>query len=127
MAEVRQSEPQHGLVAVAWDWVEPEEGKYDFTLVDGCSTAPETEPPAHTPVVRQLEERAFQLRARVGEADQERFPRVRIRTAAVEVLTTLSETTSQPTPAPMRPSCIMCTSGFRTAHRDHDSVGTKWG
>jgi hypothetical protein len=23
------------LVAVAWDWVEPAEGKYDFTLVDG--------------------------------------------------------------------------------------------
>ena len=23
------------LVAVAWDWVEPSEGRYDFTLVDG--------------------------------------------------------------------------------------------
>jgi GH35 family endo-1,4-beta-xylanase len=23
------------LVGIGWDWVEPEEGKYDFTLVDG--------------------------------------------------------------------------------------------
>jgi len=35
VAEDRQGEPQHGLVGLGWDWIEPQEGKYDFTLVDG--------------------------------------------------------------------------------------------
>jgi len=81
------------LVAVAWDWIEPVEGKFDFTLVDG------------------LLEGARQNNLRVVflwfgswknglssfvpawvKADQQRFPRVQIKSGkSVEILSTLSD------------------------------------
>jgi beta-galactosidase GanA len=79
-------------VAVSWSWVEPAEGTFDFTLVDG------------------LLDGARQHNLRVvflwfgswkngissfvpawGKADQQRFPRVQIRSGkSIEVLSTLS-------------------------------------
>ncbi|MBC7784624.1 MAG: DUF5597 domain-containing protein [Burkholderiales bacterium] len=81
------------LVAVAWDWVEPQEGTYDFTLVDG------------------LLEGARQNNLRVVflwfgswkngissfvpawvKADSNRFPRVKIASGkSVEILSPLSD------------------------------------
>ena len=85
------------LVAVAWDWVEPAEGRYDFTLVDGLLAG------------------ARQHHLRLGllwfgswkngissfvpgwvKADQSRFPRTQIKGGkSVEILSTLSDTNRQ--------------------------------
>ena len=83
------------LAGIGWDWIEPEEGKYDFRLVDN------------------LIENARQHNLRLVwlwfgswknglssfapawvKADQARFPRVQIRNGkSIEVLSTLSEKT----------------------------------
>ena len=48
------------LVGVGWDWVEPVEGRYDSTLVDGLlDGAPQEQPASDIPLVWQLEKRPF--------------------------------------------------------------------
>lgn len=82
------------LVAVAWAWVEPVEGKFDFSLVDGLLAG-----------ARQNNQRIVFLwfgswKNGVSsfapawvKADQQRFPRVRIASGkSVEILTPLNET-----------------------------------
>ena len=71
------------LPVVYWGLFEPEEGKYDFTLVDGPHPGrQEPQSARRSGVVRKLEERFVHLRSRVGEkglqalsarADQERY------------------------------------------------------
>ena len=81
------------LVAVAWSWVEPKEGAFDFTLVDGLLDG-----------ARQNNLRVVFLwfgSWKNGlssfvpawvKADQQRFPRVQIRSGkAIEALSTLSD------------------------------------
>ncbi len=81
------------LVAVAWAWVEPVEGKFDFSLVDGLLAG-----------ARQNHQRIIFLwfgswKNSVSsfvppwvKADQPRFPRVRIASGkSVEILTPLNE------------------------------------
>jgi hypothetical protein len=52
------------LTAVAWAWIEPQEGKYDFHLVDAAiELANQNDLRNRLAVVRQLEERAIELRA----------------------------------------------------------------
>ena len=80
------------LVAVAWAWVEPEEGKFDFTLVDHLLDG-----------ARRHQQRVIFLwfgswkngissfAPAWVKADQQRFPRVRIRSGrSVEILSPLS-------------------------------------
>ena len=82
------------LVAVAWSWVEPAEGTFDFTLVDGLLDG-----------ARQNNLRVVFLwfgswKNGISsfvpawvKADQQRFPRVQIKGGkSIEVLSTLSET-----------------------------------
>jgi len=81
------------LVAIAWSWVEPAEGTFDFTLVDGLLDG-----------ARQNNLRIVFLwfgswKNGISsfvpawvKADQQRFPRVQIRSGrSIEVLSTLSE------------------------------------
>jgi beta-galactosidase GanA len=81
------------LVAVAWSWVEPTEGQFDFTLVDGLLDG-----------ARQNNLRVVVLwfgswKNGISsfvpawvKADQQRFPRVQIKSGkSIEVLSTLSE------------------------------------
>lgn len=81
------------LVAIAWAWVEPEEGKFDFSLVGGLLAG-----------ARQNNQRVIFLwfgSWKNGlssfvppwvKADQQRFPRVRIAGGqSVEILSPLSE------------------------------------
>ena len=82
------------LVAVAWAWVEPEEGKFDFSLVDGLLEGAR----AHNLKVVFLWFGSWKngissfVPAWV-KANQERFPRVQIKSGkSIEVLSTLSET-----------------------------------
>lgn len=80
------------LVAVAWAWVEPEEGKFEFTLVDALLDG-----------ARRHNQRVIFLwfgswkngissfAPAWVKADQQRFPRVRIRSGqSVEILSPLS-------------------------------------
>jgi hypothetical protein len=81
------------LVAIAWSWVEPAEGVFDFTLIDGLLDG-----------ARQNNLRVVFLwfgswKNGISsfvpawvKADQQRFPRVQIKGgASIEVLSTLSE------------------------------------
>jgi hypothetical protein len=85
------------LVAVAWDWVEPEEGRYDFTLVDGLLAG------ARKNNLRLIflwfgswKNGLSSFVPAWVKADQQRFPRVPIKSGkSVEVLTTLSEANLQ--------------------------------
>jgi len=85
------------LVAVAWDWVEPVEGRYDFTLVDGM-LAGERKNNLHLILLwfGSWKNGLSSFAPEWVKADQQRFPRVRIRNGkSVEVLTTLSDANLQ--------------------------------
>lgn len=82
------------LVAVAWAWVEPEEGKFDFSLVDGLLEGARK----HNLRVVFLWFGSWKngissfVPAWV-KADQKRFPRVQIKSGkSLEILSTLSDT-----------------------------------
>jgi hypothetical protein len=81
------------LIAVAWDWVEPVEGKYDFTLVDSLLAGARK----HNLHVVFLWFGSWKngISSFVPgwvKADQQRFPRTRIKGGkSVEVLSTFSD------------------------------------
>jgi hypothetical protein len=85
------------LIAVAWDWVEPVEGQYDFTLVDGLLAGARK----HNLHVVFLWFGSWKngISSFVPgwvKADQSRFPRTRIKSGkSVEILSTLSDTNLQ--------------------------------
>ena len=85
------------LVGVGWDWVEPVEGKYDFTLVDGILAGARKN--NLRLILLWFGSWKNGLSSFVPEwvkADQQRFPRVRIKNGkSVEVLTTLSDANLQ--------------------------------
>ena len=85
------------LVGLGWDWVEPEEGKYDFTLVDGL-LAGARKNNLHL-IFLWFGSWKNGLSSFVPEwvkADQQRFPRALLKNGkSVEVLTTLSEANLQ--------------------------------
>ena len=81
------------LVGIGWDWVEPVEGKYDFTLVDGLLDG------ARKHNLRLIflwfgswKNGLSSFAPEWVKADQQRFPRARLKNGKpVEVLSTLSE------------------------------------
>jgi len=85
------------LVGVSWDWVEPAEGRYDFSIVDGILAG------ARKNNLRLIllwfgswKNGLSSFAPEWVKADQQRFPRVRIKNGkSVEVLTTLSEANLQ--------------------------------
>ena len=85
------------LVGLGWDWIEPEEGKYDFTLVDGL-LAGARKSNLHL-IFLWFGSWKNGLSSFVPEwvkADQQRFPRALLKNGkSVEVLTTLSEANLQ--------------------------------
>jgi len=82
------------LVAVAWSWVEPEEGKFDFSIVDGLLEG------ARAHDLRMVFLWFGSWKNGISsfvpswvKADQERFPRVQIKSGkSIEVLSTLNDT-----------------------------------
>ncbi len=57
------------LVGVSWNQIEPQEGKFDFKVLDGViQGARRSQPAPGAALVRKLEEQSVQLRARLGEA-----------------------------------------------------------
>jgi hypothetical protein len=81
------------LVAVAWDWIEPVEGKYDFTLVDGL-LASARKNNLHVIFLwfGSWKNGISSFVPAWVKADQDRFPRVKIKSGkSIEVLSTLSE------------------------------------
>jgi hypothetical protein len=85
------------LVAVAWDWVEPEEGKYDFTLVDGLLAGARKN---HLRLVflwfGSWKNGLSSFVPEWVKSDQRRFPRAQLMNGKpVEVLTTHSEANLQ--------------------------------
>jgi hypothetical protein len=85
------------LVAVSWDWVEEEEGQYDFTLVDGLLAGARKN--NLRLILLWFGSWKNGLSTFVPEwvkADQQRFPRALLKNGkSVEVLTTLSEANLQ--------------------------------
>jgi len=81
------------LVGLGWDWIEPEEGKYDFTLVDGLLDG------ARKHNLRLIllwfgswKNGLSSFAPEWVKADQQRFPRARLTSGKpVEVLSTLGE------------------------------------
>jgi hypothetical protein len=81
------------LVAVAWDWVEPVEGRFDFTLVDGLLAG------ARKHDLRLIflwfgswKNGISSFAPAWVKADQKRFPRAQIKgNRSVEILSTLSD------------------------------------
>lgn len=82
------------LVAVAWSWVEPEEGKFDFSIVDGLLEG------ARAHDLRMVFLWFGSWKNGISsfvpswvKANQERFPRVQIKSGkSIEVLSTLNDT-----------------------------------
>ena len=63
------------LATVSWELIEPDEGKFDFSLVDGLlQEARANDLHCGLALVRQLEKRQVQLRAALGKTNQDRFP-----------------------------------------------------
>ena len=81
------------LVAVAWDWVEPTEGKFDFTLVDGLlSQARENKMRVAFLWFGSWKNGLSSFAPAWVKADSARFPRARLKGGKpVEVLTPLSD------------------------------------
>ncbi len=85
------------LVAVAWDWIEPVEGQYDFTLVDGLLAS------ARKNNLRLVFLWFGSWKNGISsfvpgwvKADQQRFPRAQIKGGkSVEILSTVSDTNRQ--------------------------------
>ena len=85
------------LVGLGWDWVEPEEGKFDFTLVDGLLAGARKN--NLRLILLWFGSWKNGLSSFVPEwvkADQQRFPRALLKNGkSVEVLTTLSDANLQ--------------------------------
>ena len=81
------------LVGVGWDWVEPVEGKYDFSLVDGILKGARKN---HLHLIflwfGSWKNGLSSFAPEWVKADQQRFPRALLQNGkSVEVLSTLSE------------------------------------
>ena len=85
------------LVGVGWDWVEPVEGKYDFTLVDGL-LAGARKNNLHLVFLwfGSWKNGLSSFAPEWVKADQQRFPRARLKSGkAVEVLSPFSDANLQ--------------------------------
>lgn len=85
------------LIAVAWAWVEPEEGKFDFSLVDGLLKGAEEN---NLKVVflwfGSWKNGISSFVPDWVKANQEKFPRVKVKSGkSIEVLSTLSNTNKE--------------------------------
>jgi hypothetical protein len=85
------------LVAVAWAWVEPEEGKFDFTLVDELlAGARENNLRVSFLWFGSWKNGLSSFAPAWVKADQQRFPRVQIASGqSIEILSPFSETSLQ--------------------------------
>jgi hypothetical protein len=85
------------LVGIGWDWVEPAEGKYDFTLVDGLLTGARKNN-LHVVFLwfGSWKNGLSSFAPEWVKADQQRFPRARLKSGkAVEVLSPFSDANLQ--------------------------------
>ena len=82
-----------GLIGVAWDWIEPEEGKFDFTLVDGMLAQARAQNMRVAIVWFGSWKNGLSSFAPAWvKRDQQRFPRVRIASGkSVEILSVFSD------------------------------------
>src|ERR1017187_10823941 len=85
------------LTSVSWDWIEPEEGKYDFRLIDQII---EGARPNNVPIVwlwfASWKNGLSSFAPAWVKAAQDRFPRAQIRDGkTIEVLSTLSRNNLQ--------------------------------
>jgi len=116
------------LVGIGWDWVEPEEGKYDFTLVDGLLDGARKHNLRLIFLWFAVGERPLELRAGVGESRQQRFPRARLKTASRWKC--YRHERGQPQRRHPRLYGLPASSeggGLRAAHGAHDSVAERSG
>jgi len=91
------------LPVVYWGLLEPEEGKFDFTLVDGMIREARSHKSApRVRVVRKLEERLSLYAPVWAKTDFKRFPRAHDRAAKGWSSSPLSRATAMPPGTPMR-------------------------
>jgi len=80
------------LAGVSWNQIEPQEGKYDFSVLDGVIPGRADSPHAsHASVVRDLEERSLQLRPDWVKKADERFRGADAGGKSIELLTPFSD------------------------------------
>ena len=114
------------LVGIGWDWVEPVEGKYDFTLVDGLLTGARKNN-LHLMFLwfGSWKNGLSSFAPEWVKADQQRFPRARLKKRQGGG-SALAFQRRQPASRHPRLHGLHATSpqsGFQTAHRGHDSIG----
>ena len=67
MAVMAETHQNTGAIAIGWNWIEPEKGKYDFKILDAAIEDAKLIGQRILPgVVRELEKRRLQLRAPLG-------------------------------------------------------------
>ena len=62
------------LAGVSWNQIEPQEGKFDFSVLDGVIQGARSNNLISCPMVRKLEERSLQLPARLGKEGLQTLP-----------------------------------------------------
>jgi len=107
------------LIPVYWELIEPAEGRFDFTLVDGLIHDARKHNLRLVPLWFASWKNSMSCYAPAWlKTDQRRFPRSQDKAGnGMEILSPFSKETSTRTRAPLRRSCAICVKSMPTITR----------